>query len=71
MLGKRIKVGKLNAASGERMGLRIPGSGAIGAFGDNAMAKISISGSTNDIICVVGIFTVPSHSHVWQLGLLK
>ena len=37
MLGKRIEVGQAG------QGLRIPGSGAIGQFSDNALAKLRIS----------------------------
>lgn len=36
MLGKRIKVGKMG------QGIRIPGTGAIGALGDNVLAKMRV-----------------------------
>jgi len=38
-LGKRVKVGK------NSQGLRLPGSGAIGMLGDNALAKLRVSAS--------------------------
>jgi hypothetical protein len=71
MLGKRIKVGKLNAASGERMGLRIPGSGAIGAFGDNAMAKMRMMGSETKMGEFVRKWTLPNEHLVARTALLK
>ena len=42
-LGKRIKVGKLD------QGLRLPGSGAIGQFGDQALARLRIAASNTKV----------------------
>lgn len=70
MLGKRIKVGKLNPVSGERMGLRVPGSGAIGAFGDNAMSKMRMMASETKMGAFVRKWTLPNDHLVARTALL-
>lgn len=65
MFGKRLKVG----AKGQ--GIRIPGSGAIGALGDNALAKLRISASRTKSGQWIQKMTLPAEGLAARQALLQ
>jgi hypothetical protein len=64
-LGKRIKVGQ------NKQGLRLPGSGAIGQLGDNALAKLRISAMGTKGGQFIQKITLPGEAGAARQALLQ
>lgn len=65
VLGKRIKVGEM------QQGLRIPGTGALGQIGENAMAKLRLVGNESKLRDFIRTRTLPSDDLVARKALLS